>query len=199
VSSTSARFSIPDQLIRPRVRLACQNPVVDRIRIIEAFESDSTPLIRTDFTNESAWRAILTDISRPVDFEDPDNPDPGDDGYSPIVTAIDDAAFDGVSSATLGEAFPATGEASGYALLADSRSMTEMLSGGEITLVYVDLSISDPEDAELFSSFNGRAFRCAMREIASIEANLSIANMNFHEFADNTAADGVFRGFNDGD
>jgi len=45
----------------------------------------------------------------------------------------------------------------------------------------------------------GRVFRCAIPEIASIEANLSIANMDYHEFADNTDPDGVFRGFRDDD
>jgi hypothetical protein len=28
-----------------------------------------------------------------------------------------------------------------------------------------------------------------------VENNLSLANMDFHEFADNVGADGVFRGF----
>jgi hypothetical protein len=38
---------------------------------------------------------------------------------------------------------------------------------------------------------------CATAEIADIEANLSIANMGFSEFADNVEDDGVFRGFAD--
>jgi len=43
--------------------------------------------------------------------------------------------------------------------------------------------------------FPGRAFRCVVTEVASIEVNLSIANMDFHEFADSVGEDGVFRGF----
>jgi hypothetical protein len=32
-------------------------------------------------------------------------------------------------------------------------------------------------------------------ELWSVENNLSLANMDFHQFADNVAPDGVFRGF----
>jgi hypothetical protein len=173
-----------------------QNPLVDLARIMEVLESDSTPLIRTDFTDAGAWRTVVTEVSRPVDFDHPDNPDPGDDGFAPEITPLDDRTFDGLTAAALGEAFTA-GVALGYALLADARAMAEARTGGEITLDYVDLSVTDPEDAELFHSFLGRSFRCAVREIASIDANLSIANMDFDDFAGNTDADGVFRGFAD--
>ena len=172
---------------------------MDRARIIETFASDSTPLIRTDFTDDAAWRAVVTQVSAPVDFDEPDEDDLGDEGYAPNLTAIDDPGFESVTGALLGEAFSAADGALGYALLADSRSMAEASAGGEITLDYVDLSVSDPEDAELFESFMGRTFRCAVPEVASIETNLSLANMDFHEFADNTDPDGVFRGFGDDD
>jgi hypothetical protein len=41
----------------------------------------------------------------------------------------------------------------------------------------------------------GRTFRVIPREIWSVENNLSISNMDYHEFADNIDSDGVFRGF----
>ncbi len=41
----------------------------------------------------------------------------------------------------------------------------------------------------------GRSFRAIAAEIQSIEANLSIANMDFRDFADSVDHDGVFRGF----
>jgi len=43
----------------------------------------------------------------------------------------------------------------------------------------------------------GRELRCEVGEVASIEVNLSIANMDFDEFADSADADGVFRGFSE--
>lgn len=168
---------------------------MDLNRIQEAFESDITPLVRTDFSDDNAWRTIVARVSAPVDFNNPDNDDPGEDGYAPNITVVDDAAFDGVSGAALGEAFRTGREIVGYALLADARSMGEAANDSELTLDYVDLSVLDPEDAELFNTFTGRSFRVAVSEFASIESNLAIANMDFHEFADNTDPDGVFRGF----
>ena len=42
----------------------------------------------------------------------------------------------------------------------------------------------------------GREFRALPRTIQAIENNLSIANMDFREFADSTDSDGIFRDFN---
>lgn len=66
-------------------------------------------------------------------------------------------------------------------LLADQASVADL---HDLTLIYVDL-YDQP----------GRSFRCAVSEIASIEANLAIANMDFEDFADSIGPDGVFRGF----
>lgn len=41
----------------------------------------------------------------------------------------------------------------------------------------------------------GRTFRAVPSQIGGIENNLSMANMDFREFADNVAQDGIFRGF----
>jgi hypothetical protein len=106
--------------------------------------------------------------------------------------------LDGTTPASLVDDLSGSGDPAGYVLLADVRSMAEATAGGEMTVQYVDLSIISEEDAELFHSFRGRAFRCAVGEVASIEANLSIANMDFADFADNTDPDGVFRGFPEG-
>jgi hypothetical protein len=41
----------------------------------------------------------------------------------------------------------------------------------------------------------GRTFRVIPGEIWGVENNLSLANMDFAEFADSTDRDGLFRGF----
>jgi len=41
----------------------------------------------------------------------------------------------------------------------------------------------------------GRTFRVIPARMWSVENNLSLANMDFHEFAESAGADGVFRGF----
>ena len=59
-------------------------------------------------------------------------------------------------------------------------------------------TISDPDHRLLIiDRFTepGREFRAVPSQIQSIENNLSIANMDFTEFADSADDDGVFRGF----
>jgi hypothetical protein len=41
----------------------------------------------------------------------------------------------------------------------------------------------------------GRTFRVIPREMWGVENNLSIANMDYDDFANSADADGVFRGF----
>jgi hypothetical protein len=41
----------------------------------------------------------------------------------------------------------------------------------------------------------GRSFRVIVQELWGVENNLSLANMDFEEFADSCDPDGVFRGF----
>jgi hypothetical protein len=53
---------------------------------------------------------------------------------------------------------------------------------------------AEEEDEELGELY-GSSFRCTAGEVASIDANLSIANMDFSEFASSVDHDGVFRGF----
>jgi len=45
------------------------------------------------------------------------------------------------------------------------------------------------------STERGRAFRVIPSEIEGVENNLSLANMDFEEFANAADPDGVFRGF----
>lgn len=60
------------------------------------------------------------------------------------------------------------------------------------------MTIAHPEHpllvVDLFEG-SGREFRATPREIQGIENNLSIANMDFDEFADAVDEDGIFRGF----
>ena len=67
-------------------------------------------------------------------------------------------------------------------------------------LIVVDAAaIASPEHpvllVDLSEEDTSPPFRALPREIAAIEANLSIANMDFFEFSDNAGSDGVFRGF----
>lgn len=157
-------------------------------RLVQDFENDTTPLLRTDFSDDVAWERVIAEVTKEVDFGD------GDDGlYAPNVQPYSDRAFEGATGQALADAMK-DGDTLGYALLADDQAMREAVAGAELTVVYVDLSV-DPEDAAEFGDVLGRTFRCEVGEFASIEANLSISNMDFTDFADNVEEDGVFRGF----
>lgn len=157
---------------------------MDLGRIIQAFEQGGTPVVRTDFSDDEAWELVVYELTKP-----------DDDGVEAHVTPVEDRALANVTGDVLGGAFDGQGMSYGYLVLADARSMAEAAAGVDLTVDYVDLSISDLEDAELGESFPGRTFRCAARQFPSVEVNLSIANVKFAEVADNVAADGVFRGF----
>lgn len=171
---------------------------MDVSRIATAFDHEGTPLVRTDFTDDGAWESVVALVTAPVDFGVAVDEDDGyaDEGYRPHVEPLDDRQYDGVTAELLGASFTATEDSFGYVLLADARSMTEARTGGEVTVDYVDLSVwPDEDDAEDGGdSWLGRSFRCATAEIASIEANLSIANLDFDDFASNLSSDGVYRG-----
>lgn len=149
--------------------------------LAKLFKDGITPLIRTDFSDDAAWERLAAAVSAAVDFGYVDEDAPDDEGYTPNVEAISDPAYTGVTGDDLGAAW--AGDSGGYVLLADREAMADV---DDPTVAYVDLC-DDP----------GRTFRCAVGEVASIEANLAIANMDFEEFADQVGADGVFRGFDD--
>lgn len=163
---------------------------MDADLLVQHFESGTTPLLRTDFSDDMLWQVVRNALA-PDEGSDEDEWDL-DPAYEPNIAPVADQRLAGATGAALAALL---GErAYGYVLLADDRSMEEAASGGELTVVYVDLSVS-PEDAEEFGSLQGREFRCVVGEVAGIEANLAIANMDFEEFADNVDADSVFRGF----
>lgn len=162
--------------------------------LTQLFRDGVTPLLRTDFSDDAAWERVAQAVTAAADLGADADPDDPDDGglYPPNIKAISDRAYEGATGQSL--AATRNAELLGYVLLADDRTMREAAAGGELTAVYVDLSVA-PEDAEEFGFVYGREFRCEVGQIASIEANLSIANMDFNEFADSVDGDGVFRGF----
>ena len=98
------------------------------------------------------------------------------DGFFAYVELVDDPAFGGV---TVEQLVALRDGSRSYVIVADAVAM-----GAKPTLLVVDL-FEDP----------GRTFRAVPSAIQSIENNLSVANLDFRDFADNVDADGVFRDF----
>ena len=129
-------------------------------------KSDQALVVRTDFSDDAAWRAVAAAIRQPVD------------GFFAYVDLVDDRAFEG---ATVDQLVELGADVSKSFLIVADR---ETMAGAEHTLLVLDVFVD-----------LGRNFRAIPATIQSIENNLSITNMDFEEFAAAADADGVYRGF----
>ncbi|MFG3343982.1 DUF6924 domain-containing protein [Streptomyces sp. NPDC048018] len=133
---------------------------------------DLTSLVlRTDFADESAWDALCAAFDALDDHRH--------------ATCVSDRRFAGAEGAGLAEEDGAAEEDERvfHVFLADAAALADP----SYPLLAVDL-----EDEP------GRTFRVPLRWFADVSANLSLANMDFAEFAD-VADDegGTFRGYGD--
>jgi uncharacterized protein DUF6924 len=134
-------------------------------------KTQDSPVIRTDFDNEGAWKTACELIRRPV-------PDGFGGEFSAHVAFVENLAFRDLTQDELLARVP---NEYGHSFLMIVDKVT--LGSPEYPILLVDL----------FEE-RGRSFRAIPTQIQAIENNLSIANMDFAEFADYADADGVFRG-----
>ncbi|MHA4854439.1 DUF6924 domain-containing protein [Rhodococcus sp. MSC1_016] len=145
-------------------------------RILTDHLEGESLLIRTDFTDDAAWRDIAAAAMAPV-------PQGGDTEFAAYLTCIDNPEYDGLTVDGLVEAI---GEPPPYyAFLVDAETVTN----SEMPILAVYTGPDEPERPR------GRTFRVIPSQMWGVENNLSIANMDFESFADSVDEDGVFRGF----
>ena len=133
--------------------------------------SSEYPLvIRTDFSDDATWSAIQRAIQAPV----------GEEGLLANVRFVDDRAYEGAGKDQLLPMLIGAEPWMSFAIIADATTM----AAPERPLLVVDVS-DEP----------GRDFRAVPTSIQSIENNLSLANLDFRDFADAVDADGIFRDF----
>lgn len=131
-------------------------------------ETGAVPFIRTDFADNLAWDSLCTALRVPdAEF-----------GLVPNVVCVSDPRYDGLTVAQLAALMPPGPPY--FMFVADQLALTHP----EHPILVVDLH-DEP----------GRAFRAILPEVWAIDANLSISNMDFFEFADSVDPDGIFRGF----
>ncbi|MEV6250400.1 hypothetical protein AB0M38_30010 [Streptomyces sp. NPDC051742] len=133
---------------------------------------DLTSLVlRTDFGDDRAWDAVRAALDAAGEY--------------PHATYVSELRFAGVEVQALLDEETAADEDDqiGDVFLADATTMNDP----DHPLLAVDLS-HEP----------GRAFRVPARWFPDISANLSIANMDFAEYADAADGSGTFRGFDEG-
>jgi hypothetical protein len=131
--------------------------------------TDNPLVLRTDFSNQSAWDTIRSLIRIPVSIF----------RFRANMEFLDDPEFSDIEK----EQF--------MALLPRNYNHT-------FIFVVDRLAISSPGFPVLvldLFEMSGREFRTIPSKIQGIENNLSIANMDFEEFADAVDERGVFIGF----
>jgi hypothetical protein len=126
-------------------------------------------LIRTSYSDPDVWEAVRTDVQMPG----------VETGYEARFEFIDHPSYQDLTKAQV------------LSLLLANLDHSFLFIADQITL-------SHPEHpllvADLYAE-PGRDFRAIPTEVPCIEVNLSLANMDFSEFADQAAVDGIFRGF----
>ena len=132
-------------------------------------ETENPLVLRTDFSNQSAWESIFAEIQKPV----------GIFRFRANMEFLEDVEYVGITKEQLLQLIPENYGHS-FIILVDPMA----ISHSDHPLLVVDLYEK-----------SGREFRAIPSRVQSIENNLSIANMDFEEFAEAVDEDGIFRGF----
>jgi hypothetical protein len=130
-------------------------------------DTQNALVLRTDFSDESVWELISTAIQEPV----------GD--FQAYVEFLSDPAYSGLTPEQLMLLVPQESDHT-FLFIVDQLSIFHP----EHPILVIDL-LNEP----------GRSFRVIPSEMWSVENNLSVANMDFHEFANSVDPDHIFRGF----
>lgn len=128
-------------------------------------------LLRTDFSDDKAWRETLAAVNQFYDSE----------GVEYGLNVVDTPDFQAVTA----------------------RDLEKLLTSQYYVYIVDELTIRDPNHPILAVDNSGGGepgaglptFRILPREVGEVEVNLTLANMDFEDFASAVDADGVFRGF----
>jgi hypothetical protein len=126
-------------------------------------------VLRTDFSDQAAWMDICAEIQKPV----------GTLHFLAYVDYLNDAEYANITKEQLLNLLPRNYDHS-FIMVADRTTMAHP----EHPLLIIDLFDDSNSD-----------FRALPNQVQGIENNLSIANMDFGDFAANVDEDGIFRGF----
>ena len=136
-------------------------------------ESKKIPLtgnplvLRTDFSDASAWQSLCKTLQDP------------EDEFTPELEFVSDPTFDGLTADEL-PALLSEDSSHAFAFIVDR----ETLANSEHPVLVVDLSKKTV-----------RTFRVTVAAFGDVTSNLSIANMDFDDFAKAVDKEGIFRGF----
>jgi hypothetical protein len=138
-------------------------------------------VIRTDFGHEREWARIRAAIVEPQTR----------DGFTALVQFVDDRAYEGIGVERLLEIVPDDARHS-FVFLVDTVALTSPDLPILVVKVY---DFAEDLAQEGRGPLYGDTFRVVPSEMWSVQNNLSLANMDWEEFAAEVDSDGVFRGF----
>jgi hypothetical protein len=125
-------------------------------------------LLRTDFSNDEAWRSIVAAATAT-----------NDDGFSANVQSLDDPGWSALTAK-------------------DVRDLHKGDEERAVAFVVDASTVDDSAHPILCIDLLGkklRTFRVIPAELWSVENNLSIGNMDWKDFVAALDSEGVFRGF----
>lgn len=131
-------------------------------------DSGNPVLLRTDFSDDAAWAALCQAAQAR-----------SDEDFQANIDCVSSRSFDGLAVEQV-VALAHNCSSHSFAFMADRLTATDP----ERPILVIDLAHE-----------TGRTFRVIPSQTWAVENNLSLANMEFSEFADNVDPDGVFRGF----
>jgi hypothetical protein len=133
----------------------------------------SVPVVRADFSDDAGWERVKEKIAEPTE-----------EGFGADVEFVEDRALAGLDEAAI---------VGGY------RRAYPDAYRHPVLFVVDAVAVSLPEWPVLVVNLNADVevapFRALPRQVQSIQNNLSLANMDYIEFARSATADGIFRGF----
>ena len=129
----------------------------------------SVPVLRADFSDDAVWEGVKGEISASTD-----------EGFGADVEFVEDRALAGLDEAAVAGGYPHEYRHP-VLFLVDAVAVSEL----EHPILVVNLN----------ATVDVEPFRTLPRQVQSIQNNLSLANMDYIEFARSAGADGVFRGF----
>ena len=132
-------------------------------------QTENPLVLRTDFSNDASWRTICAEVQKPV----------GIFRFRANVEFLDDIEYAALPKEQLLKA------------ASENYSQTFIFIVDQMTIMHPEHPILV---VDLYEG-TGNEFRAIPSQIQGVENNLSIANMDFEEFAQAVDQDGIFRGF----
>jgi hypothetical protein len=137
-------------------------------------------VLRTDFSDDSAWKSVCAAIQEPVEFEQSE--------VWANVDCLSDPEFDGLTVEQVTSSL--------VPILAGERKHFEYQ---ESFMFIVDrIALTHPDHPILVVDLcneGGRTFRIIPSEMVAVWGNLWLGNLDFDDFADHVDKDGIFRRF----